>query len=96
MTRIIYPGRAGRITAARIIAISSTGTTENSSLYIRLNDTTDTTLTTTLNLSTTSNTNVTGLAIDFTATSFFECKLVCPTWVTNPTGIYITVACLYQ
>lgn len=63
------------------------GTNENTSLNIRLNNTTDTlvaTVGTTAALKTFSNT---ALAISITSGDYIEMKLSCPTWATNPTTV---------
>ena len=62
------------------------GTGENWSLYIRVNDTTDT-LIQTIGVATNhrkwSNTS---LNIELNAGDYFEIKEICPAWVTNPVG----------
>lgn len=64
------------------------GTSENCTLAIRKNDTTDTNVTTTLQLTALDNTfNNTSLSIAVAAGDFVELKFVCPTWVTNPTSV---------
>lgn len=64
------------------------GTTENSTLSIRKNNTTDTTVTSTLQLnSATVDFSNTGLSIALAAGDYFELKLATPTWSTNPTTV---------
>lgn len=85
---------SGTITAVAWTIFSDGGTnasTENVSLYARINDTTDTTLTTTSNWSTVTSA-VSGRAtvsIAVTAGQFVMLKIVTPAWATNPTGLYI-------
>lgn len=69
------------------------GTTENATLALRLNNTTNTNITTTLKfnaVNTAFNTTTLGLAVS--AGDFIELVLICPTWATNPTtcGINLT------
>lgn len=69
-------------------------TTENSTLAIRLNNTTDTTITSTLKFNVAGGTfNNTSLGISVTAGDYIEFKLSTPVWATNPTltGIGLTV-----
>lgn len=70
------------------------GTTETSTLSLRLNDTTDTTI---LNNTLTTNPasaafNNTSLSIAIAAGDFIEMKWVTPSWATNPTLVGITVS----
>ena len=64
------------------------GTTETSTASIRLNNTTDTTISSAVNLSSNpyavSNTS---LNVAVVAGDYIEIKWVTPTWVTNPTGV---------
>ena len=71
------------------VAVSGTlGTTETSTLSFRLNNTTDTTITTGLqNNATNQPYAATGLSIAVAVGDYFEIKWVTPTWVTNPTGV---------
>lgn len=90
-TNKIYIRNSGTITIAEIYNYSATvaGTNENVSIYIRVNNTTDTliaTVGTAANERVFSNTNV-GLSVS--AGDYFEIKMVCPTWATNPTGMTI-------
>lgn len=67
------------------------GSNENCTLAIRLNDTTDTNVTTTLQLTGASNTfSNTGLGIAVTAGNFISFKFISPTWATNPTNCCFT------
>jgi hypothetical protein len=66
------------------------GTTESSTLNLRLNNTTDTVVTSSLQMNLASNTfSATTLGISVTAGDYIQAKLVCATWATNPT----TVSC---
>jgi hypothetical protein len=66
------------------------GTSETSTMSFRLNDTTDTTISSsiTTNLAGQTFTN-SGLSIAVTAGDFFEIKWVTPSWATNPTNLAI-------
>lgn len=88
--RSVYFTRGGEIVACSV-GIHSTvaGSNESWSLYIRINDTTDVliaSVSNTNNLKTFTNSSLT---IDVNAGDFFEMKLVCPTWATNPTSTFI-------
>lgn len=70
-------------------------TTETSSIVLRENNTTDYTISGSVSNSfgTNSSTSkvITGLNIPILANNFYETKLMCPTWDTNPTGVIYTV-----
>lgn len=69
------------------------GSSENTTFSIRLNNTTDTTVTSTLKFDATSTTfNNTSLSISVVAGDFIEFKLAYPTWVTNPTSVAFSVS----
>ena len=92
----IYVPRAGLIVAARVFGICTTGSAENSTIAIRLNDTTDTTITSTLAMNASPFTaNNTALSIAVAATDFFGIKWTTPAWVTNPTSVSFYVQ-VYQ
>lgn len=93
-TRRIYIPKGGTLTACSLFVVSSaTGTAEQSTLSIRLNNTTDTTITSVLDLSAAtvvvSNTDLSIVVAD-NYTDYIEIKWVTPTWVTNPTGVFFT------
>lgn len=87
--------RSGTIRKISLILIPTTsaGTTETSTLSFRLNDTTDTTITSAANLSAlyevTANVNIAVSSGDWGTI-----KWVTPTWSTNPTGV-VGTALLY-
>lgn len=65
------------------------GTNEATSLYLRKNNTTDTTLSTTIDFSAgTTVQRFSGLNIPLAIDDYFCLKLVCPAWVTAPTTLY--------
>lgn len=85
-----YPVRAGRIRSARILfwVGGTLGTTETSTLYLRLNNTTDYQLTAAIVLNGRSYGElVTGLDIPIAITDYVELKWVNPTYTTNPTFV---------
>lgn len=70
--------------------VGTTGTGETSTISFRLNDTTDTTISSSLVTNATYGAfNNTALSIAVTAGDYFEIKWVCPTWATNPTNVSI-------
>ena len=88
-TRRLYIMRAGTITAADILIGCSAGTSENSTISIRLNDTTDTTISSVVDLSSTLfHVQTTGLNIAVVAGDYVEIKWVTPSWSTNPTAVF--------
>jgi hypothetical protein len=94
-TRVYIP-RAGTIKVAEIFNYSGTkGTDEDISIYVRLNGTTDY-LVATVGEST-SERRFTNASLDIAVVvgDYFEMKLVCPTWETNPvqfiTGGYVYI-----
>jgi len=95
----IYIPRAGKIKACYAFFFNGTsnGSNEASTISIRLNNTTDTTVSTAVDNSATSNVfSKTDLDITVAAGDYIELKWVTPTWATNPVGtnvsfvVYIT------
>lgn len=86
----IYIPRAGTITACYLVFDNSgtLGTTETSTLSIRLNNTTDYTVSSSVanNVRPTVYNN-TALNIAVAAGDYIELKWACPTWSTNPTQV---------
>lgn len=88
----IYIPRAGKITKARIMIAGTNGTSETSTMSIRLNATTDTTISSTVALNALPYTAVnSALSIAVAEDDYISVKWATPTWVTNPTGLYIAV-----
>lgn len=88
--RRMYIQRAGIITTARIYIIgTAAGSAETSTMSLRLNNTTDTTVTSTLAITAypTVVTN-TSLTLSVAFGDYLEWKWVTPTWATNPTQLY--------
>lgn len=88
--KIIVP-RSGMITRVDLIIICTTGSNEASTISLRLNDTTDTTISSAVDLSTSPfQVSVTSINIPVVEGGFIEMKWVTPTWATNPTTVSIT------
>ena len=87
--RLYFP-KAGTVKAVIMHFIGTAGTNEQSTISFRLNDTTDTTITSTADFSGTqtvvSNYN---LNIAVNAGDYAHIKWVTPTWATNPTGLRV-------
>lgn len=66
---------------------SGAGSNENISLYIRKNNTADTLIATVGAATSERLFSNTGLNITMAAGDYFELKMVCPTWATNPTTL---------
>jgi hypothetical protein len=84
----VYPPKAGTIRAVRIIFNQVVGSAETSSMWLRINDTTDYLISSAV----TNDSVVTtflkqGLSIPLTTSDYFEIKWTTPTWVTNPTSL---------
>lgn len=91
--RFYFPS-AGTITKAYITVVNeggTAGTSETSTLSLRLNDTTDTTLSSSIVTNATGAFNNTGISIAIAAGDYVECKWVTPAWATNPTNIQFSV-----
>jgi trimeric autotransporter adhesin len=86
------------ITAASlsIIFTGTNPTSENVSFFIRRANTTDYTISTTVNMSVGANVPIyvvaTGLSVPIngTASDFIEIKMTTPAWVTNPTNVFVS------
>jgi len=89
-------------TLTNVTIVSGAGnvaSTENTTVIFRLNNTTDTTLLSTVKFSggnaqsngATLTYNISGLTISVNANDFFEIKFTTPTWVTNPTSASLTM-----
>src|SRR5574338_1512127 len=91
VTRMYIPV-AGTVTKVygAVVVNGTLGSNENCTLYLRLNNTTDTTITNTLQLTAVSNTFNATVSISVSAGDYLEYKFVCPTWATNPTLISFT------
>lgn len=89
--RVYFPTATTIKTAIVGVLKGVAATNENVSVYIRLNATTDTTISTTWQWTTANGWDMvtaTGLSIAVGAGEFIAIKIVCPTWSTNPTTIY--------
>ena len=87
----LFP-RAGVVTAISLSVFINTllGSNLTSTISFRLDDSADTTITSTLNLNSSSRIVATGLSITVATTDGFEIKWVTPSWATNPQGVYIS------
>jgi hypothetical protein len=90
-TRRVYIPRSGTITRIDLFMVCATGTNEQSTISLRLNNTTDTTISAVVDLSASPFiANTTGLSIAVAVGDYVEVKWVTPTWVTNPTAVSIS------
>ena len=84
----LYFLRAGTVVAADIAIYCTTGTSETSTMSFRLNNTTDTTLSSAVALNASPfHVQNTALSIAVAVGDYCEIKWVTPTWVTNPTNV---------
>jgi hypothetical protein len=89
--RRLYIPKAGTITGAYIFGYSTVdGSAENISVYIRLNNTTDTLIETVGASSGARLFDNAALSIAVVAGDYIEIKMVCPTWATNPTYLRLS------
>lgn len=85
----------GTIKAVYITGVvaGTLGTSETSSLYVRINNATDVTITTSMVYTSLLNTaSATGLSQAVTAGDNIQIKWVTPTWATNPTSVFHSVS----
>ena len=99
--RRVYVSSARTITEIDFQAFTTVAASgESVQVYLRVNNTTDTTLTTSMTWNAGANSynllRVTGLNIALAADDYWEIKIVCPTWATNPTGVTIQGSVTYQ
>ena len=96
--RPLWIPRAGTIKAIYgSFIVAGAGSNEQSTVSFRLNDTTDTTITSTLELSAAglrTDFSNTALAIAVAAGDWASLKWVTPTWATNPTTVSVTATML--
>ena len=84
----LYIMRAGTVVAADVFMTCTTGTSETSTISFRLNNTTDTTISSAAALNASPfHVQNTALSIAVVAGDYFEIKWVTPTWVTDPTNV---------
>ena len=87
--RIYFP-KTGTIKCIIMHFIGTAGTNEQSTISFRLNDTTDTTITSTADFSGTQTLAVNyNLNIAVNEGDYGHIKWITPTWVTNPTGVRV-------
>ena len=95
----VYIPRAGTLKAVYIsIYVAGTlGSAETSTVSFRLNDTTDTTITTGAKCDATAQAyNSTGMSVSVAAGDSFVIKWVTPTWTTNPTNVLFTFTAYFE
>lgn len=74
------------------VTATAGATTEATTIYARINNTTDVTLSSAVTMDQTNQTfSITGLSQAIAAGDKIEIKLITPTWVTNPTNVRISV-----
>jgi hypothetical protein len=85
----MYIARAGVIVAAELswFTLATQGSNENISVYIRLNNSSDTLVATVGAASNFRRFSNAALSIAVSAGDYVEIKAVCPTWATNPTSL---------
>lgn len=82
----VYIPRAGKLVKARLFLAGTNGTSETSTVSFRLNDTTDTTISSAVVCNALPYTVVnSALSVAVAEDDYFAVKWVTPTWVTNPT-----------
>jgi hypothetical protein len=93
-TRIYIPKSGTIKTAYGTVSVDGTlSSGEDSTISIRLNDTTSTNVSTTVETNGTTNSfSNTNLSIAVAAGDFIDVLFTTPTWATNPTGVYLTIS----
>ncbi len=96
-TKLYIPKTATLKAVAGVINVAGTlATTENVTFAVRLNDTSNTNVTTTLQLTSANNAfSNTGLSTAVTAGDFISFLVICPTWSTNPTTCNFSVTAFF-
>ena len=91
--RRVYIQRAGKITKADVfMVVASPGSNETSTMSVRVNNSTDTTISSSIEAnSSTEHFSNNSMSVSVAVGDYVEIKWVTPTWVTNPTGVYIKV-----
>ena len=84
----IYIPKAGTIKVAYVLWQGTAPTAEDISLYIRLNDTSDTLIETIGDVAEAKLFNNAALGIAVVVGDYIEIKMVCPTWTDDPTGVF--------
>lgn len=93
----LYMPRAGIITTAMMEINSTPGSAETSTISIRLNDTSDTTLCSTVALNASPFVfTTTSLTLSVAQFDYVELKWVTPTWATNPTTVFGRVTLILE
>lgn len=95
----VYPFQKGVIRSVHFQMMLNNGkassSSENVAVYLRLNNTTDYTITTTADFGGSSRTNrqytVTNLNVPLTTSDFIEAKVVTPAWATPPISVVMTM-----
>lgn len=94
VTKLYIPVSGTITTAYGAFYTSGTlGSSQNVTLAIRLNNTTDTTISSTIQLTSAEvGFNNTGLSISVSAGDYISFKMTCPTWSPNPTGVSVAIS----
>jgi hypothetical protein len=84
----LYLLRAGTVVGADVSIYCTSGSNEQSTISFRLNNTTDTTISSVVDLSSAVfHVQNTALSIAVAVGDYFEIKWLTPTWATNPTSV---------
>lgn len=85
--RVRFP-RAGIVRGISLMSALTAGSNENSTISLRLDNTTDTTISSTVDCSANPVEIInTSLSVSVSQNTYFEIKWVTPTWATNPTAM---------
>lgn len=88
----LWVAKAGTVRAVYVsmLTLGTAGSATTSTMSLRLNNTTDTTISAAINTSQAAAAySNTALNVAVAAGSFLEIKWVTPTWATNPTNVYL-------
>ncbi len=92
-TRIYFPAAGTIRRVYGSVTVGGTlGSANNCTVFLRKNNSSNTNITTTLQLTGTTNTfNNTGLSLAIAAGDFISIGFTCPNWTTNPTTVAIAI-----
>lgn len=87
----IYMLRAGVINKVYVFVGSTSGSSEISTISLRLNNTTDFNISTALTTNASALFSTTSLGITVAVNDYIDAKWLTPTWVTNPTNMGLSI-----
>lgn len=91
-TRLYIP-LSGTITQVYgYFTVGSAGSSESVTVDLRVNNTTNNTISSSISLVSNTTFSNSGLSISLSAGDYFETRMICPTWATNPTTVRMAIS----